>query len=232
MSLKFALLFLRRLSFLVLALIFMFGCNYTKLKNVNGDNSRFSLPPDQKAQLSYGLVDAQVLGPRCVACHGTSGGVSLERYSDVMANLDKIKNAVFVTHTMPKRGDLNDREMSILWSWIEIGAPEQAPGCGNECNPPPLEPTYDSIKQNIFERKCVACHSPGKPAARVSLEKNDLLNSPLELALPGNPDESGLVIAVERNDDKRMPPAKEGYSPLKTEEKSAIRDWIQNGAKD
>lgn len=231
MPLKFALPFLRRLTFLLSIFPFIFGCNYTKLKGVNGDNSRFSLPPEQKAQLSYGMVDAQVLGPRCVSCHGTSGGVSLERYPDVVANLDKIKNAVFVTHTMPKRGDLNDHEMSILWSWIEIGSPEKAPGCDN-CNPTPLEPTYDSIKQNIFERKCVACHSPGKPAARVSLEKDNLLNSPLELVLPGNPDESGLVIAIERNDDKRMPPAKEGYSPLKNEEKSAIRDWIQNGAKD
>jgi hypothetical protein len=34
------------------------------------------------------------------------------------------------------------------------------------------------------------------------------------------------------NDEKRMPPAKEGYSTLKAEEKAAIRKWIENNAKD
>ena len=58
------------------------------------------------------------------------------------------------------------------------------------------------------------------------------MNSPLELVIPGNADESGLVVALERSDDKRMPPGKEGYSVLKDDAKLAIRKWIENGAKD
>jgi hypothetical protein len=54
----------------------------------------------------------------------------------------------------------------------------------------------------------------------------------LELVLPGNPDESGLVIAVERTDEKRMPLAKSGFSPLTPDEMTAIRNWIANGASD
>ena len=211
-------------------LILVLGCNYTKYKNPISDNSKFSLPPDQKATLSFDLVMNKVLGPRCVGCHGTSGGVSLENYPDVIQHLNKVKETVFETHLMPKRGTLSDEEMSILWSWIEIGAPQQAPGGGTPTIP--LGANYASIDQNILQRKCVICHSPGQTAARVPLDKNDLLNSPLELVIPGDPDESGLVLAVERNDKKRMPPAKEGYAPLKPEEKQAIRDWIQNGAKD
>lgn len=210
-----------------------FGCNYNRLKGPSlGDNSRFSLPSDQRENLSYAFVAQTVFTPKCVSCHGTSGGVSLESYSSVAGNIGKIKASVFEAHTMPKRGSLGEQEMSILWTWIEIGAPEQAPNGGGGPTPIPLGPTYLSINQNIFQPKCVICHSPGNPGQRVPLGKEDLLNSPLDLVLPGNADESGLVIAVERLDDKRMPPAKEGYAALKEDEKRAIRDWIQNGAKD
>ena len=64
------------------------------------------------------------------------------------------------------------------------------------------------------------------------MDKDSLMNSPLELVLPGNADESGLVLSVERSDKKRMPPAEDGYSALKDAEKTAIRLWITNGAKD
>jgi len=117
--------------------------------------------------------------------------------------------------------------MSLLWTWIEMGAPEKAPGEGPGTPPEPLEPTYASLYQNVFKPKCVTCHSPGNTGSRIPLTEEGLLNSPLELIIPGNPDESGLVVAVERNDDKRMPPAKEGYSKLKDEEKAAIRAWIE-----
>lgn len=206
----------------------MLGCNYTKLKDPNGnDNTRFSLPADQRGDLSYGLVARRVLIPKCVSCHGTSGGVSLETYSDALRHLDGIKKTVFETRSMPKQGTLNDQEMSILWTWMEMGAPENAGNGEPDPQPPPLEGTYTSIAQNILQPKCVSCHSPGNSAARIPLSEESLLNSPLELAIPGNPDESGLVIAVERTDDKRMPPAKDGYAALKNEEKAAIRAWIE-----
>ena len=97
----------------------------------------------------------------------------------------------------------------------------------------PLEPTqstYESINKNVFTPKCVACHSVGNSAYQVLLSREALLNSPLELVLPGNPDESGLIIALERSDHKRMPPEKEGYSALKREDIEAIRIWIADGA--
>ena len=220
------------LSCLILSAISS-GCNYTRTK-ISDDNSRFELPAEQKAGLSYALVAQTVLNPRCVCCHGTSGcngapqNPILENYASVFANIGNVKRVVFENHTMPKRGSLDDREMSILWTWIGMGAPENASGS----TPIPLGPTYESINQNIFQPKCVICHSPGNPGKRILLGKDDLLNSPLELVIPGNADESGLVVAVERSDEKRMPPAKDGKAPLGDLEKQAIRDWIQNGAKD
>lgn len=217
----------------VAVLIFSFGCNYTRMKT-SSDTSKYNLPLDQKGNLSYAVAAQAVFNPKCVCCHGSSGcggtpqNPFLETYAEVFANLGSIKHVVFETHTMPKRGNLDDREMSILWSWIDMGAPEVAAGS----QPVPLGPTYESLDKNIFQPRCIICHSPGNPGKRILLGKDDLLNSPLELILPGNPDESGLVVAVERADEKRMPPAKDGNAPLNDLEKHAIRDWIQNGAKD
>lgn len=209
------------------------GCNYTHLKGsfAAGGNSRFSLPSGERGQLSYAFVAEQVFS-KCVSCHGSSGGVNLESYSQITNNLNGIRRTVFETHSMPKRGSLSDAELSILWTWIEIGAPEQAPGGGTGPKPEPLKPAFDSIYSNIFKLKCITCHSAGNPGQRILLDKENLVNSPLELVLPGNADESGLVIAVERQDGKRMPPAKEGFAELRDDEKQAIRDWIQNGAVD
>ena len=110
----------------------------------------------------------------------------------------------------------------------EIQRPEDA----SEVAARNLKPTFDSIYQYIFARRCVSCHSLGKPAHQVLLDRTSLLTSPLDLVIPENPDESGLVIAIERNDDKRMPPPEGKVSPLKPQEIDVIRTWILNGAKD
>ena len=104
----------------------------------------------------------------------------------------------------------------------------------------PLVATFDSIDKNVFQKYCTSCHSPNGAGKRVLLDLQSLLESPLELIIPGNPDESipgdpdesGLVIAIERTDNKRMPPEKSGYSALSDETKIIIRKWIENGAKD
>lgn len=112
--------------------------------------------------------------------------------------------------------------------------PEPAPGPEPEPHPEPepLKPTYDSIRSRILVPQCLNCHSQGGQAARLPLAtKEDLLNSPMELVIPGNVEESSIVIAIERQDSKRMPPPQTGDG-LKQEEIQIIKEWIQNGAKD
>jgi Planctomycete cytochrome C len=95
----------------------------------------------------------------------------------------------------------------------------------------PLQPLFSSIKRNIFQVRCVSCHNPTGDGKNVPLDQlEDLTDSPRELVLPGDPDESGLIIALTRDDDKRMPPPEVG-GPLSADEISIIRSWIQDGAK-
>lgn len=216
-------------AFLFSVILLLTSCNYTKIKDGGFDgNSAFKMPPEQKAQLSFNYIYQTVFVPKCVSCHGNSGGVNLETYQGALDHLSAIKKSVFQKQTMPKRGSLTFNEKAALWNWIEMGAPRD--GDGTTPPPDPITPAYDSISKHIFQVKCVTCHTPGKTGERVLLDKDSLLNSPLELVIPGNADESGLVVAIERTDDKRMPPAKEGYSKLSDEEIGAIREWIMNGA--
>lgn len=123
----------------------------------------------------------------------------------------------------------------------------------------PLMPTFASIKSKIFDRYCSDCHDPQSKGCQEILPRvghaisneskgyskescqlelgiyDQLLNGQEEVAkelvIPGDPDNSQLIISVERADGKnQMPPPEEGYSPLSEEERKVIREWILKGA--
>ena len=76
--------------------------------------------------------------------------------------------------------------------------------------------------------------------ARIPLvTQKDLLKSPLEIVIPGNPDESGIMLSIRgANPEKFMPPAQDssgnptGFAKLSDQEIETIAQWIANGAKD
>ncbi len=94
-----------------------------------------------------------------------------------------------------------------------------------------LEANYESIKTGFLEQKCIYCHQPGHKASRVPLlTKEDLLNSPLDIVIPGNSEESGLILVLAKDARKPMPP-KNSNAPDVTEEDIAIvKQWIDKGA--
>ncbi len=184
------------------------------------------------SELSYAKVRREVFAPRCLSCHGVSAKIGFDSYEQVKARLTDIERVALVEQTMPPRSPLNEKETRILKAWLDAGAPEGQEPAPDPTPEEPLEPRFKSIKRKIFETRCLSCHSAGGEAARIPLETwQDLLNSPLELVLPGNAEESGLMIAVTRTDDKRMPPPKSGFGRLSDDEIRTIERWIQEGAK-
>ena len=59
-----------------------------------------------------------------------------------------------------------------------------------------------------------------------------LFRSPDDLVVPGDPDNSYLVILVSPGARKPMPPPESGMSPLSPDELNVLKEWIKNGAKD
>ncbi len=196
------------------------------------DKSNYKL-----SELGFSTIQNRVLRNNCVGCHGNGGGVNLESYANVKLHLEAVRTAVFVSRRMPKAPGppLTQDQLGLLNAWIEAGAPERAPE--EDPLPLPLAAEFESIRTNILIPKCQICHSPGKPVARIPLvTKEDLLDSPLELVIPGNIEESGLVIAITRTDSKMMPPSKDaqgnptGFTRLSDPEIAAIQTWISEGA--
>ena len=177
-------------------------------------------------------VNSSVFKKSCLSCHDASDRLPLNTYVAVSKNLENIK-LVVSNGSMPKAPTLplTESEKSLVLNWIENGAPEFAP---EEIPPEPtpvLEAKFTSIRRLIFETRCDSCHAlSGVVAIKVPLDFRALIESPRELIVPENAEESGLMIAITRQDDKRMPPPKSG-APLSQEELTAIQKWINDGAK-
>ncbi|MES3038382.1 MAG: hypothetical protein V4736_10790 [Bdellovibrionota bacterium] len=218
---------------IVLVASTMSACNFSRLKDDGSSNESFiPLSTQEKATvMNYSYINDRILKPKCLTCHDSGQEVDLSTYENIFSARDSIHRTVFVENSMPKKGLLTDNEKRLLWHWINLGSPKES-DLGTIVPPADILPTFESIDRQILQNKCVVCHSPGESGKRIPLDKESLLNSPLELVIPGNADDSGLVIAVERTDEKRMPLAEEGYGPLSDKEKEAIRTWIVNGAKD
>lgn len=203
------------------------------------------VPDSPTGEVSYQKVNARVFAVSCVRCHNaqiSSGSVRLDTYSSVRKNLAAIRRTVFVTKTMPKGESLSQAQSDLLREWISQGAPggggsngpAPVPTVDPQPSPTPtvepLEATFESIQKNVLMVRCTMCHGSGGSAQHIPLlTREDLLNSPREIVIPGNADESGLVLALEREDEKRMPPQSAGQ-PLSEQEIKIIREWITNGA--
>ncbi len=212
------------------------GCGYWSGSNPQLDS--VPLTAEEKLTLSYESIQP-VIENRCGSCHGSADDLNLETYENLIENLPAVKRTVLETGEMPPRGRITSRELQMLRLWIEMGAPagrQDIPTPTPQPSPTatpkpdnPLEPTYQSIRKQILEKRCIGCHSENGKAKHIPLvTKSDLIDSPREIVIPGNPDESGIVIALERQDDKRMPPPSK--PPLNRKQIEVIKKWIASGA--
>ena len=225
------------------------SCNYTHLKKSAHQDSSFIQDKIEADLISYSQIYNEVIEKYCIRCHRT-GDFLLRTYKETVSLSQEIRNAVFVKGSMPKFQTLPNHEKKMLLSWLDAGTPEFATKPPNE-NPEILLPTYSSIRENIFKLRCGNCHNPtsqyclspnienrkivNKESCHIDLENfSELINGDeearKEIIIPGSPDESQLVISIERTDENRMPPAADGFNSLEPNEIKMIRDWISKGA--
>lgn len=236
------------------------SCSYTKFKSKAPSENAPPLTKIEIDSLSFSRIFQTVIDPYCLSCHRT-GKYPLSSYVETKSVQGKIRQSVFIDSSMPKDKVLPSKEKNLLLAWLDAGAPEFGKTPSPDPDIPKLEPTFSSIRDRIFNVRCGSCHNPtsdecrtvktfpfkrihgdehapnqSKGSCNIELSNyNELLNGEeetrKELVLPGNADESQLVISIERTDGKdQMPPPEEGYSPLSTEEIKTIRDWINAGA--
>lgn len=228
---------LRSLFVATMTALVLSACAYHVDKQ-NGDAQADQPTAEMIGRVSYGNVSA-IFQNRCVACHGNSGGVSLESLAGARAALGRIYQSAVVARSMPKAPypPLSRDERRTLWAWIEAGGPDQPNNGGTVTPPPPppspLEPNFASIQSHILNKKCVTCHSPGGKAERVPLlTRSDLVDSADDVVVPGDISQSVIVHVLSPGARKPMPPPDSGISPVSPQELEVIKTWITNGAKD
>lgn len=223
------------------------GCNFYSPKSDANLSDEADLKAVDLDRVSWEQVNQYIFTPHCISCHSR-----FQTYARVRWELLSIRKEVIEDREMPpsQSEPLSPLKNELLKRWIDAGAPENpaplpsptpspdptlSPAPSPELAPrpsAPLQPTYASIHERILVPRCLGCHAPGERAAKVPLNSlRDLLDSPLDLVIPGTPDESTLLLSLTRNDSKRMPPPRSS-GPLPPEEIEAIRTWIDRGAKD
>lgn len=207
-----------------LAWLLLASCG-NKIITGTDESSRFRISPLLEGKVDYTLVNNLILTPFCIQCHAWANTEEevLKRIvpgnpklSTLFLNVDSGR----MPQGLPR---ISQNLINILQKYIE--------GLSNFPPLPRLAANFDSIKANIFVPKCLNCHSTGGHASHIPLNtRDDLLNSPRELVLPHNAEESGLVIAVIRTDQRRMPPPESGLPALSENEIFFIKEWINQGA--
>lgn len=234
-------LVVKHLVLLSLLALGIAACAFRK-ETPETDDGIALLSPAEQGMLSYAFVEAQVLR-RCSGCHGTDGGITLETYPQVKARLADIERTALRTRTMPKTGaPLTPRQLSILKTWIAIGAPEfgSTPTNPPVTPPPPppppppgdVEPVFSAIKEKILNgHLCFDCHTEFGNAEDVPLDTRDALASLVNF---NNPAKSRLILAVERKGEDGVrpmpPPTRPEYPPIELWEIEVLREWIRRGA--
>ncbi len=156
-----------RLSVLALITLIASGCNYNKL---HGEQAGGRGGPQITSldEVDFRVVQAQVIGPKCLSCHATAtgnqGGTNLEGLQAVRSLLSRVSYRSLERRDMPPAG-LGERETAILRTWIENGAPETIQ-VSSEKPDPTLEQgpnDWPKIRDRIFTAKCLDCHSGKEP---------------------------------------------------------------------
>ena len=226
---------------LFILLLLITGCGKPSKLVFNVKENGLMISEELKQSISYKEVYEKVFAPKCIGCHGQAAGVNLETYESAYSKLSAIKRSTVDRRSMPKApvNPLTQKEVLLVAAWIEAGGPNDPLNGGNpgptpDPNPEPgpvLTATYESIKREVIDRKCIACHTPGGTASRVAFtSKDELLDSPYDIVLPGNAEESGFMIVLRPDARKPMPPKSSGFSPVTDEEKAIIQEWIMKGA--
>lgn len=212
-----------------------FGCNYSlskisaAQKGDGGFGSIEALPPG--TLVSYQVIAASIMQPKCLECHssagGDDGGINLETYENIAANLGIIKSEV-QSNSMPKnRPMLTAKEKEILFTWIDNGGPRNNTPTQTPIIPPvepPVPPTepdvqfisYEMVNTQVIAPRCLGCHSvEGGNRGDLNLETYENVVGSLS-----DVEESIISGSMPRPRSR----------PLTPEQKELILKWISRGA--
>ncbi len=175
------------------------------------------------AAQGFADVQSQVINVACMQCHDSTQPI-LSSYANVLAAKEAIKQAVFVTKSMPKSGALTAKQSAILYNWLESGAPEFASQAGTSSTPNP-DPTantkvlWKELQAKVININCAGCHSPHNSQGISDYTDLATFRSSISTIM--------YVTLVDKKNP--MPPLP---ATLTAEQKKLIANWVIDGELD
>ncbi|MDZ4084383.1 MAG: hypothetical protein U1E10_15675 [Bdellovibrionales bacterium] len=231
---------LARLASLLFLGSSLYGCNYNDLKNappVNGKGDRETFQ-----SVDFQTVKTKVIDAACIRCHSGAapkGGVRLETYADVFSQAANVRLQVETGAMPPRPPGLSVEQKSLLFAWVDSGAPETTvvtpapvPSPPAEPGTPPPTPTpaatpvvspmptpatlpdFATVSRDVFVPHCLKCHDNKTQKGDVNLEVYALAKAVT----------SEIAFALDTDDMPRKAPA------LPPELKAIVYAWIDGGA--
>ena len=111
---------------LLTSLALLGGCGIYESKVKPRPNNEINSLQNQNSRVSFLQVNEAIIQPNCTECHRAGrakGGVQLDSYANVIANLAGVKSEAVELGEMPPTGPLPADQRGILKKWIEDGAP-------------------------------------------------------------------------------------------------------------
>ncbi len=100
-------------------------------------------------------------------------------------------------------------------------------------NTPGADTFYARHINSILDANCVACHGEGKVKGGLRMDSYELLmrgGKDGPVIVPGHPEQSPLLVRVTLPPDHKQFMPAEGRPPLKPEEITLLKAWVQQGA--
>ena len=209
---------MKRRMLLAGAALALGACNYNHVKKEGARGARGAQGETMlAASLDYASVRQNILGPECLRCHssagGNQGGLNLETYPQVRANLSRIYYRSIEKKDMPS-GGLGEAQYQILKAWIDAGGPERNTGRG--AGKPITGPVnWTVIKNQVLKSSCLDCHSGTNPDAGLDFESAAVVRKNI----------MAIFDAALVRQTMPLPP----YGALTDAEKNALMKWISQG---
>ncbi|MCB0366239.1 MAG: hypothetical protein H6624_08090 [Bdellovibrionaceae bacterium] len=174
--------------------------------------------------LDFATTSSEVLDRSCVRCH--------EHYSDydsVVRELREIGTSVRAGR-MPKDGPaLSRRQRELLLSWVDAGGPREVGDLPIDIPERNLQPTWESLSENLFRPHCVVCHNPNGQVKYLDFSSYDSTMSQSKLLFNHPEAEKTYLIQVILDPFEPMPPKNSRVKRLDQEQLSTLLEWIRLG---
>lgn len=208
---------MRKTSLFFLFCAFALGCNYNHVKSSPSQNT--GGPQVTSMSLDFLTLQSTVLNSQCLRCHssagGNQGGLGLENYQQIRANLNKIYYRAIEKKDMPP-SSMPPEQFEMLKNWLEAGAPLKS--ASQNSGPIKGAITWQVVQKQILGSSCLDCHSGANPDGKLQLDSAEVVRKNINAIF-----EAAII--------KQTMPL-EPYPALTEGQKQALMKWISQGMPD